>query len=243
MTELKETILESILKERAESNLRDSFAERQIDVVVDFLTLDERKQHMIGLWSHGPRYVIIKLGDGYFFDFSSWFMIFKNLFFGLRNYDPNSKKGGEFECTFGEYAKSKSFDVVMQSRKISSNGSEREVDVAVRIKDALYIFECRASERPLDFAIGKPKTIKSRIDDLNAKLDRAHTLVNFIKLNKVGGNYDFSWANEIYGAVVSPYIEWIWTMDPYLWTNVPTFPRIMSAPEALDYLAAAQGMA
>ncbi|MGX7003207.1 hypothetical protein [Caballeronia sp. KNU42] len=243
LTELKQTILDSIIKERAEGNLRESNAEQQIDFIVDFLTLDEEKQPLVGLWSHGPRYVIIKFGDSYFCDYSSWFIIFKNLFFGLRNYDPNSKKGGEFEYAFGEYAKSKSFNVIMQSRKITASGGEREIDVAIRIKDSLYVFECRAFERPLDFAIGKPKTIKARINDLKSKLDQVHTLVDFIKINRLGENYDFSWAKEIYGAVVSPYTEWIWSLDRYLWTDMPTFPRIMSAPEALDYLAAAQGAA
>lgn len=236
LADLKQDIGKMISLHRSNGRIRQSNAEQQVDRVIDFLTLDEKKQSLVGLWSFGPRFAIIKCGVNYFCDYSAWLAIFRNLFFGLRNYDPNSQKGPQFEYTFGGLARSNSFDVVMQSTKIRANGLEREVDVAIRIKDTLFLFECRAFERPLDFLIGKPKTISVRTDDMNEKLSQVTTLVDFIKSNRVGDNYDFTWAKSIHGSVVSPYIEWIWSLDKHLWTEIPTFPRIMSPTEALEYL-------
>lgn len=240
LSDLKMSIIESITKQRSQELLKDSNAEQQVEIIIDFLTLDEKKQPLVNIWSLGPRFVLIKCGANYFCDYSAWHAIFRNLFFGLRNYDPDSKKGLEFEYTFGNLARQNSFNVITQSKKIRVNGLEREVDVAVRIKDDLFIFECRASERPLDYVIGKPMTISKRCCDLQSKLDQVTSLVEFIKSNKSGDNYDYSWAKNIYGSVVSPYTEWIWSLDEYYWTKIPTFPRIMSAPEAIDYLNAAR---
>lgn len=236
LEDLKQNIITSISVRRSHGQMRQSNAEQQVDSVIDFLTLDEKKQSLVGLWSFGPKFAIVKCGEYYFCDYSAWFAIFQNLFFGLKNYDPKSQKGSQFEYTFGGLARSNSFDVVTQSTKIRINGLEREIDVAIRIKDSLFLFECRAFERPLDFLLGKPKTISVRTEDMNQKLSQVTTLVDFVQTNRAGDNYDFTWAKSIHGSVVSPYTEWIWSLDKRLWTEIPTFPRIMSPTEALDYL-------
>lgn len=236
LEDLKQDIVTSISERRSHGRMRQSNAEQQVDRVIDFLTLNEKKQSLVGLWSFGPRFAIVKCGENYFCDYSAWFVIFQNLFFGLKNYDPNSQKGPQFEYTFGDLARSNSFDVIMQSTKIKVNGLEREIDVAIRIKDSLFLFECRAFERPLDFLIGKPKTISIRTEDMNDKLSQVTTLVDFVQLNRAGDNYDFTWAESIHGSVVSPYTEWIWSLNEHLWTETPTFPKIMSPTEALEYL-------
>lgn len=236
--ELKAAVAKEISKRRADGHLKQSKAEEQVEKILEFLTLDESKQPILGLWSHGPRFVVIKCGIHYFCDYSAWHTIFRNLFFGLRNYDPGSRKGAEFEYAFGTFASENSFDVVAQSKEISVHGLKREIDVAVRVNDDLYIFECRAFERPLDFEIGKPKTMSERRRDLEGKLDQATTLAEFIEANRVGDNYDFCWAKNIQSAVVSPYTEWVWSLDQQHWTSIPKFPRIMSAPEAIEYLKA-----
>lgn len=236
---LKQDVVAKISTFQSNGQMRKSNAAQQVDRIIDFLTLNEEKQKLVGLWSLGPRFSIIKFGENYYCDYSSWLEIFKNIFFGLKNYDRNSQKGQQFEYTFGDLAQANSFDVVMQSKKVRAKGMEREIDVAIRVKDSLFLFECRAFERPLDFLIGKPKTISMRTKDLNEKLDQVTTLVSFIQSNKIGDNYDFMWAKSIHGLVVSPYTEWIWSMDKYLWTEIPTFPRIMSPTEALEYLRCA----
>lgn len=209
----------------------------QLDKILDFLTLTSEKQKFVSLWSSGPRYVFIQFQDNFICDYSAWFTIFRTLFFGLRNYDPTSQKGIEFEDTFALMAKNSDLHVVMQSTEIRVEGKKREVDVAVKIGTHLYLLECKAAERPIDFAIGNPKSINSRIKDFSEKVAQVTTLEEFVLKNKKGDNYDFSWATDVTGIVVSPYTEWIWSRSKELWLpDYPNTPRILSAIEAIDFL-------
>jgi hypothetical protein len=234
---LKKSIVKEIEKQINEEKIEPSKAVCQVHKIFDFLTLDITKQNKISLWSFGPRFIFIQYGENYFCDYSAWHAIFRNLFFGLKNYDPKSRKGTEFEQTFAELAKQKSFEVVALSKTIVAKHLEREIDVAIRINNKLYFFECVAPEMPLDFINGKQKTIANRIDRLQEKIDQVNTLVEFIKNNIKGDNYDFSWATEFHGIVVSPYTEWIWSLNKSYWTNTKGFPIVMSVNEALAYLA------
>lgn len=229
-------ILAMIKKLREENSIKESNLEEQIHAIIEFLTLSPIKQSSIGVWSNGPNFVFIPVGNYYFCDYSAWFKLLKNVFFGLRNYDPQSKKGTEFEYSFGKLALDSGFSVVLQSREILCGDKKREVDVAIRLKNNLYLFECRAFERPLNFGIGNISTISARCADLANKLEQVSTLADFISLNKIGSNYDLEWVENIYSAVVSPYTEWIWSTDSFLWTENKKYPRIMSAVEAIEYL-------
>lgn len=106
LEDLKQDIVTSISLRRSHGQMRQSNAEQQVDSVIDFLTLDEKKQSLVGLWSLGPKFAIVKCGEYYFCDYSAWFAIFQNRFFGLKNYDPKSQKGSQFEYTFGDLARS-----------------------------------------------------------------------------------------------------------------------------------------
>ncbi len=209
----------------------------QLDKILDFLTLSRPKQDFVSLWSSGPRFVFIPFQDHFICDYSAWFTIFRTLFFGMRNYDPSSRKGIEFEGTFATMAETNGLSVVIQSKKISANNQEREVDVGIRIGSHLYLLECKAAERPIDFAIGNPKSINFRTKDFTDKISQATSLELFIKDNKKGDNYDFSWAEDVTGIVVSPYIEWIWDRSENLWLpDENDTPRIMGAHETIEFL-------
>lgn len=209
----------------------------QLDKILDFLTLTAQKQSYVSLWSSGPRHVFIPFQNHFICDYSAWFTIFRTLFFGLKNYDPKSKKGLEFEDTFASMAITNGLDVVIKSKEIRLEAQKREVDVGVRIKNHLYLLECKAAERPIDFAIGNPKSINSRTADFTSKIAQAKSLEEFVRQNKKGDNYDFSWAKKVTSIVVSPYIEWIWSKAEELWIpdHLDT-PRILSAHEAIEFL-------
>lgn len=235
--DIKEEILNILRSEIQISTFSAEKTGEQLDKILDFLTLTAQKQSFISLWSSGPRYVFIPFQNHFICDYSAWFAIFRTLFFGLKNYDPTSKKGLEFEDTFASMAITNGLDVVVKSKEIRLGTQKREVDVGVRIKNHLYLLECKAAERPIDFAIGNPKSINSRTVDFTDKIAQATSLEEFVKKNKKGDNYDFSWATEVTGIVVSPYIEWIWSKAEELWISghLDT-PRILSAHEAIEFL-------
>lgn len=236
LSEIKSQIEEYINELRKLKLLETSNLESQLDSLLEKVTLTPEKQADICIWSNGPSYIIMKINDFCLYDHSAWFSLFVNLFFGLRGYDPKSQKGVQFEYAFSETAKDENFDVISQSNVIRCNNNKREIDVAIRIANNLYLFECKAFERPLDFILGNPRTIDNRTINLKEKLDQAETLKQFILSNPIGDNYDFSWVENIYISVVSPYTEWIWSLEDDLWSNVNGIPRIMSVFEAISYL-------
>ncbi|WP_433867437.1 hypothetical protein [Ralstonia wenshanensis] len=234
---LKSLTLEFCQDLRLDPVLRGSSIASEIDKVIEFLSLTTEKQSTISLWSLGPRFVIVRYQEFVFFDLSAWPVIFKNLFFGLRNYDPSSKKGPEFEFAFAELARANGFDVILESKEIELGGQKREVDVAIRFNDRLFVCECRASERPLNFEIGNPATIRIRNDDLYSKVEQAMSLAELFKKYPRGSNYDVTWAKEIVAIVVSPYVEWIWSMRDELWiSRDKLIPRIMASGEAINFI-------
>ncbi|WP_155836789.1 hypothetical protein [Paraburkholderia mimosarum] len=235
--QMKELVLEFCRDPLVNSEFCGSAIDSEIDLIFDFLTLTSEKQSAVGLWSLGPRFVIVPYQKWFFYDLSAWVTIFRNLFFGLRNYDPKSKKGPEFEFLFAELARKKGLEVVLESKEIVLGGQNREVDVAIRVGDRLFVCECRASERPLDFEIGNPATIRARNDDLYSKVKQSMSLVELFKEHPRGSNYDVTWAKDIVAIVVSPYVEWIWSMCDELWISKDNFiPRIMASGEALNFI-------
>jgi hypothetical protein len=210
--------------------------ESQFEDIIKFLTIDDSNQKNIGIWSNGPKPVLMKSNNMYILEYTSIYYLLKNLFFGLRHYDPKNKKGFEFEDSLCELARKNRFDVILDSTEIKTQSQQREVDVGVRVGDKLFLFECKCFERPLNFDIGEPKTINHRIEELDKKLVQADTLREFVMENRKGTNYDFSWATEIYSYVVSPYTEWVWSKDERLWSSNPDIPRIVSVHEVIELL-------
>jgi hypothetical protein len=154
-------------------------------------------------------------------------------------HDANPR-GAAFEDAFRELVSSEHFELLPQ-RHLRAANFERETDAAIRVGTTLYLFECRAMERPLDFERGRPKTIAYRNRDLGEKVSQVLSLADFIGANIRGENYDFSWAKRIVPLVVSPFVEWIWSRDPRLWLR-DEIPRILSAPEAINLLKQAARM-
>ena len=118
---------------------------------------------------------------------------------------------------------------------VANSGKMREIDASVRIGDQLVLFECRSIERPLDFELGSPKTLATRCEFLDEKIEQAITLREFILAHPTGRNYDFGWAKTVSTFVVSPFVEWVWERSDHLWHD-KSVPRILQADEAISYL-------
>lgn len=234
--ELKIELKQCLAQFKQRGTLTLSNLEEQFDKIIEFVTLKESCQENIGIWSNGPKPILIQSSDVYILEYSSIYYLLQNLFFGLRHYDSKNMKGFEFEDSLCELATNNGFDVVLDSTEIKTQDKNREVDVGVRIGDKLYLFECKCFERPLNFDIGNPKTINNRTEELDKKLQQADTLREFVIENSKGTNYDFSWATEVHSYVVSPYTEWVWSKEKRLWSSNPDIPRILSVYEVIEFL-------
>jgi hypothetical protein len=202
--------------------------------VHEFLTLRPEKRKAQGLWSLGPRYTFVQHGPATVVDLQGVSLILRNAFFGV-SYDQGAK-GPLFEEAFRRYVADAGLELFPE--RILKNGTaEREADAVVRCGRTVFLCECRAMERPLDFELGRVRTIAARTKVLDEKLDQVLTLAAFVKATPKGLNYDFSWATRVVPLVVSPFIEWIWALDERLWLDEKT-PRILSANEAVALMEA-----
>lgn len=209
---------------------------QDVEAVREFLTLRPEKQAMVSLWSQGPRYAFIPYGPAVVVDLEGLTTVLDNAFFKVQH--DQAAKGELFEEHFRKSIERANLEL-LEERHLKYGKIEREVDAGVRVGNTLFLCECRAMERPLDFEIGRLKTIELRNLEFSKKVNQAASLEEFVRVHPLGSNYDFTWADRIVSIVVSPFIEWIWSREPSLWLT-DSVPRILSAREAIDYIGLAR---
>ncbi len=209
--------------------------EEEAEAAIDFLTLSKEKQASVSLWSMGPRYLFVPHGELRVWDLAAIWPLLSNLFFGIRV--DQQTRGPNFERAYRALLTDRGFDVLPDRDLINLERVKRETDVAVRRGDTLYLIDCRSIERPLDYDIGKPATISTRIQRLKQKATKVRTIGEFVRQFPLGHSYDFSWAKRVVSIGVSPFVEWIWSLGDDLWVSKRyNQPVIMESSESLDFL-------
>jgi hypothetical protein len=207
--------------------------------IFDHLTLSAEKQAAVSLWSHGPRSIFVPYGDHLVVDLQGIQSILNTMFFGVR-YDQTSR-GVLFEEGFRKLARDRHINVLPERELVGASGEMRETDAAIRLGDDLFLCDCRSIWMPLDYEIGRPRTLAKRREFLEDKLEQLRSIEQFVQANPRGRNYDFSWAKRITAIGISPFVEWTWDLDDFYWFDKrENVPRIMAVAEALEIFAPAQ---
>lgn len=227
----EDSLLEMLL-DRISLIFKKDFDKKEVQVVLKNITLSDDVQKKISPWSNGPRSVVIPADGFCLVDLVSVPALLRSIFTFMS--DRLGTSGTVFEKLFKEALERRYFKV-QSGKLVAHDGSERELDAAVQIDDRMYLFECVSIERPLDYEIGKPRTMAIRRERLAGKLDQAKSLHAFLSKNPSGRNYDFSDSKEFVWAVVSPFVEWIWDTSSALWLDQNT-PRILAPEEAFSLL-------
>lgn len=228
------------LRERLEMwmNLQPEILESTIEKapsVISMLSLSKSKQELISLWSRGPRPIIVPYGDFVVIDVAGLASFLPRLFTGIR--DDGQVRGDLFEETVRA-----AVAVVLPdswhvgTRLFRQNGEQKhEADVVLVTGDAAYIGECFTMWMPLNFDIGDEATIATRLKRVDEKLDQVKEVCDFLRLNPVGDNYDFSAVNKFVPIVVSPFVEWLPSTSERYWLAKDR-PRVMSIDEFVDFV-------
>lgn len=205
--------------------------------------LNSVKSEAMSLWSHGPRPVIFPYGDRLVLDIGGAQGIFENLFFGIReDAATQGERGVELEKIVRDEASAKGYDLLADRFLNYSDKEYREVDLAIRVGDFLLLCDCHSSERPLNFMVGKPSTIKRRNELLKKKAEQVISLGRFVEEKRKGLNYDYSWAKKVFSIGILPSIEWIWTTDDSFWIDrEQDLPVLMSIQELFDFVERLEG--
>jgi hypothetical protein len=214
----------------SKSELYKNVSTDEIQTVIKYLSLTPDSQKLISLWSNGPQFQFRTGPEGQtVIDLQGIQFLLSNLFFRVAH--DQTHRGTVFEEAFQKTLEAKGFKVHAGVLESLADGI-RELDAGVMVRRTLYVLECVSVERPLDYELGSPKTLKIRQQRLEAKVDQVLTLGDFIRRNPKGKNYDFSDSEKIVPLVVSPFEEWIWEKSSRLW-ETPSLPRIVSAAEAI----------
>jgi len=208
------------------------FHRGEVRNVLASITLFEDLQRKISPWSNGPRCVVVPADGVCLVDLVSLPALLHSIFVFMT--DRSGKSGTVFENLFKEALRRRDFDV-QSGRLVAHDGSQRELDAGVLVGDKMYLFECVSIERPLDYEIGRPKTMAARRERLSQKRDQAESLHGFVCRNRSGRNYDFSAAKEFVWIVVSPFVEWVWDLGSELWLD-SRIPRFLTPDEAFSLL-------
>lgn len=198
-----------------------------------FMLLDNQAQAAIALWSGGKRPVLMLQDDRVVVDLAAVIPFLQNLFFRVR--EKTGAKGLVFEDGVREAITQVGLHLVHSGELVWGNGRKREVDAAIRLGDRLVLVECFSFERPLDFELAKPGVFEERQRRLAEKIEQAHSLCEEIVNESTGGNFDFSWASSVDWRLVSPFVEFAWTLDLKQFDE-DGVARILQVEELLGYL-------
>ena len=200
-----------------------------------FLTLTATKQSLVALWTYGPRFVFIPYGDRHIVDLEGIIAILVNLFFRVPH--DQTARGGLFEDYVRTELAANGLNLLPERELRLADGSKRETDAAVRKGNVLFLLDCRTVEMPLDFEIGRPKTIAKRVELLDEKIDAVVSIAEFVRQNPKGRNYDYSWTKQIISIAVSPFMEWMWSRDARYWLDAgKNIPRILHPKETVEFI-------
>lgn len=209
-------------------------SQSELEAAFDFLIYDPTKQERVSLWSGGQKFPLVPFGEHFLFDVAAVNQWREGLFFRVA--DRIGTKGTVFEDHFRNYLSSSGFEIVHHGELHWPDGSVREADALVKVGSKLVIFECVASERPVDFEISEPTRFKRRTEILTEKCVQAHSLAEKFRDEPSPVNLDCSWATDVEWFVVSHLLEFIWTTDfPAMEAGQP---RILDPVAARDRLRA-----
>jgi hypothetical protein len=228
-----ELVDEILLRLSSYESEKGNWARQDVEIALNHLTLSDNRRDQIGLWSGGRRFALIPVNGGNLIDLQGIPSVLSSLFYRLQY--QQTERGLIFEEAVRQAIKRAGLSLDRFGKIHTKAGLEREIDASVRIGDELILIECRTIERPLDYEIGRPRTLTARQDFLEQKIDQVITLREFIIAEPQGRDYDFTWAKKVEAFVVSPFVEWIWDVGDRFWISNDV-PRILQANEALAWL-------
>jgi hypothetical protein len=201
-----------------------------VDKAIEFLELREDNRAVIDLLVASPQRVFLPAGGGRVFVDLAWVArILYNLYFALNPADGNFK-GDALESVVTE-GKS----VLPTKPCISKTGEKRQVDASFDAGATLVIAECRAKARSFGIEKGDPAAYALRAELVAKALQDADEKAAWLKANPVGRNYDVSRFKQILPIGVTPFGEYIHTLDPHFWLT-EDLPRVITPEELRQIL-------
>jgi hypothetical protein len=210
---------------------------------VEALTWSDGAIASIRLWDRLPFKLIVDAGGFRVIDYGTFPEMFADLFHQVAEAAGRAgggTKGANFEAAVAARARAEGFEPWMESRRLHHrDGPEREIDLGIVAGETLYVIECKARVRSIRIDRGDWSARLNRQETLIEDLEQARTLVEFLREEPVGADYEVP-ANvtSFEYLLCTPGAEFIWTREPELWVT-DEIPRICTPDELILMLNAA----
>ncbi len=203
-----------------------------VDKVFQSLLLTDSKRDFINVGLAGPHSMFLPFGkDRVFTDYTWCHRFLYNLLFGIKVDDEKDFKGEALERLVhrGQSA-------LPTAPCHADDDSYKQIDAAFALGDALVICECKAVWRSLGVERGNPQSIDYRNREVvERSLMEADAKATWLKAHPHGTNYDLSNYQSIIPLGVSPFVEYIPSLNTRYWLK-EGLPRVLAPGELQDFL-------
>lgn len=208
----------------------DEWAEVDFESGAHYLELTQEKRSAVDVGYPGPHSVFLPYGsDRLFIDYAWLARSLYNLFIGTQVSDQNFKGTALEQAVHGG-------ESTLPTKPLRAHdGPSRQIDAAFRINDRLIIIECRAVGRSIGFDRGDPEAIQYRVGKIDEALRDIDEKARWLSEHPTGRNYDISWCNVVISVAVTPFVEFIPSLDPYYWLE-NELPRVLTPRELKEAL-------
>lgn len=199
----------------------------EIEKGFEFWELHDSKRENISVRMGGPHYAILPIKNNdknIIVDYAWIYERLRYLFVGVELKDQIFK--GDLLEKYITVKKS----TLPQSPCISLDDTKKQIDYSFEIDDVLIICECKVVSYSLSFYKGEKKALDFRTDKINNALIQLDDKVKWLKRNPIGKNYNISKFKKIISVIISPFVEYIPSLDEKYWLD-KNIPRILTPLE------------
>lgn len=203
----------------------------EVESAIRFWGLNEENRSTLDLAYPGPHRVFLPFDDDKIFIDYVWILRrLWDLFVDCKVSNENFK--GKALEEFVQYKKS----ILPTTPCKALNGQMKQIDASFEFADRLMIVECKAVGRSIGFERGDPKAINYRKEKIKSAISEVDEKANWLAKNKKGTNFDISSYKLLIPIVVTPFVEFIPSLDPKYWLYKRSVPRILTLNELKELL-------
>lgn len=210
---------------------------KEIENVTSYFIYTETDYEKISLWTRGPEKLFFPFKrNSYCANYEALNNILYSMFHGLGIME--GFKGMALEKFLRKKLSriSSVHEWKFHKKLVYSDTDKREIDYSFIFRDILFICECRAVGRSVDFERGKGKALEFRKHKLQKALEGNDHRAAWLSTRKNGRNYKIPGSvNVICPVVISPFMEYVWSKDPQLWL-ADDVPRILTPEEMEEFI-------
>ena len=199
---------------------------------IKFLTLNKENRADIELSCPGPHYLFLPFGsDRLFIDYAWIDRRLYDLFLGV----PTDKVNQNFKGDLLERIVRHDTAVLPVKPCKAKDGTSKQIDASFEYGQRLVIVECKSAGRSIDLDRGNPVAINKRNIFITESLKKLDEKAVWLSNHPIGGNYDVSKYLDILPILVTPFAEFIPSLDSFYWLD-EEIPRIITLQELENLL-------